>query len=263
MRHYLEAVTACVNYADFLAETIPANRAHIDRWIIVTSPEDRATLDLCHKHNLEVITTRDFYRAGDKFNKGRAIERGLGMLAHDDWLLHLDADIALPGDFRESLDDADLDPSCIYGADRLLIQGWDAWRQLVARGFLRRSWHCCVTANDWSIGTRWADVRYGYVPIGYFQLWHQSADHRHGIRLRRYPDNHQTAARADVKFALQWDRRQRQLLPEVLVAHLESEPCKTGANWTGRATKPFAPGSRSCLAQCRPDHHHGPHRPAS
>ena len=30
MRQYLEAVTVCVNYADFLAETIPANRVHID-----------------------------------------------------------------------------------------------------------------------------------------------------------------------------------------------------------------------------------------
>ena len=64
-----------------------------------------------------------------------------------------------------------------------------------------------VKHNGYTVGDRWADVRYGYVPIGFFQLWNQAADHRHGIRLRRYPDNHQTAARADVKFALQWDRR--------------------------------------------------------
>jgi hypothetical protein len=247
MRQYLEAVTVCVNYADFLAETIPANRVHFDRWLIVTSPDDHATLNLCHNHNLEVVVTRHFYRGGDQFNKGRAIERGLGMLAHDDWLLHIDADIALPGDFRESLDDADLDPSCIYGADRLMVQGWDAWQRLKSQGFLRRSWHCMVKYNGYPVGDRWADVRYGYVPIGFFQLWNQAADHRHGIRLRRYPDNHQTAARADVKFAIQWDRRQRQLLPEVLVAHLESEPCKTGANWTGRTTLMFGPGQHQRL----------------
>jgi hypothetical protein len=259
MRQSLEAVTVCVNYADFLAETIPANRVHIDRWIIVTSPDDRATLNLCHNHNLEVIATRDFTRGGDLFNKGRAIERGLGMLAHDDWLLHLDADIALPGDFRESLEDADLDPNCIYGADRLMVQGWDAWQRLKSLGFLRRSWHCMVKHNGYTVGDRWADVRYGYVPIGFFQLWNQAADHRHGIRLRRYPDNHQTAARADVKFALQWDRRERQLLPEVLVAHLESEPCKTGANWTGRTTVLFGPNARH-----QGDHDHRPqNRPVS
>jgi hypothetical protein len=241
MRHYLEAVTVCVDYADFLAETILTNCQHLDRWIIVTSPHDHETLDLCHRHNLEVLSTRDFYRDGDNFNKGRAIERGLGMLSHQGWLLHLDADIALPADFRESLDDADLDESCIYGADRLIVRGFRAWQDLKSRGHLRRSWHCMVNHRGLEVGDRWADLRYGYVPIGYFQLWHRSADHRHGIRIRRYPDNHQNAARADVKFALQWDRRNRALIPELLVAHLESGPAPTGANWNGRRTARFGP----------------------
>jgi hypothetical protein len=248
MRHFLEAVTVCVNYSDFLAETIASNRPHIDRWIIVTSPDDHATLDLCHDHNLEVVATRDFHRGGDAFNKGRAIERGLGMLAHSDWLLHLDADIALPGDFRESLDDADLDPACIYGVDRIMVQGYEAWAGLKRRGFLRRSWHCTVSHREFPVGARWADVRYGYVPIGFFQLWSQVADHRRGIRLRRYPDNHQDAARADVKFALQWDRRDRVLLPEVVVAHLESEPARMGANWKGRTTGRFGPARPAARA---------------
>lgn len=244
MRHFIEAVTVCVDYADFLAETIPANRPHLDRWMIVTSPNDEATLDLCHRYSLEVVTTADFSRNGDPFNKGRGIERGLGMLAHDDWLLHLDADIALPYDFRVSLENADLDPECIYGVDRIMVQSWEEWQRLKGKGFLHRSWHCCVNPNGYLTGVRWADVRYGYVPIGFFQLWHRSVDHRHGIRLRRYPDNHQSAARADVKFALQWDRRRRQLLPEVVVAHLESESAQTGKNWKKRLTKPFKPESK-------------------
>ena len=248
MRHYLEAVTVCVNYADFLAETIPSNRPHFDRWIIVTSPDDRATLDLCHDHNLEVVTTRDFCRGGEPFNKGRAIERGLAMLGHHDWLLHLDADIALPGDFRGSLDDADLDPDCIYGVDRIMVRGYEAWQRLKQSGSLRRGWHCMVSTRDYPVGARWADVRYGYVPIGFFQLWNQAADHRHGIRLRRYPDNHQDAARADVKFALQWDRRSRVLIPEIVVAHLESEPAAMGANWKGRTTGRFGPARAATRA---------------
>jgi len=238
---FLEAVTVCVNYSDFLAETITQNRQHIDRWIIVTSPDDHATLNLCHERNLEVVTTRDFYRGGDSFNKGRAVERGLAMVSHRDWLLHLDADIALPADFRESLDDADLDPEDIHGADRILVKGWDAWQKLKESGDLRRGWHCMMNPRDYQIGARWADIRFGYVPIGFFQLWNESADHRHGIRLRRYPDNHQDAARADVKFALQWDRRHRTLLPEVFVAHLESTAAINGANWAGRTTPPFGP----------------------
>jgi hypothetical protein len=245
---YLEAVTVCAGYADFLRETLPLNRPHFDRYLVVTSPDDEETLDLCHDHNTEVVTTADFYRGGDDFNKGRAVERGLAMLSHRDWLLHLDADIVLPADFRESLEDADLDPACVHGADRLMVRGWDAWQAFKARGALRRSWHCAVLPRDLLIGTRWADIRYGYVPIGFFQLWHQSADVRKGIRLRRYPDTHQDAARADVKFALQWDRRHRHLIPEVLVAHLESGPAKLGANWKGRTTQRFGPAADASRA---------------
>ncbi len=63
--------------------------------------------------------------------------------------------------------------------------------------------------------------------------------------MRRYPLHHGDAARTDVQFALQWDRRHRQLLPEVIVLHLESEPAEQGANWKGRTTRPFGPSDKS------------------
>jgi hypothetical protein len=236
----LEALTVCVGYADFLAETAAFNRKHFDRWIIVTDRKDQETVDVCHRLNLEVLRTDEFTRNGDPFNKGRAIDRGLAMLTHADWLLHLDADIALPTDFRESLHDADLDPECIYGVDRQMLVGWDQWQAWKTRGSTR-AFHCYQRTHIYPIGARWCDVRYGYVPIGFFQLWHQSADVAKGIRLNRYPDGHSDAARADVKFALQWDRRRRQLIPEVVVAHLESESGPTGVNWSGRKTRRFEP----------------------
>jgi len=254
----IEAVTVCVNYSDYLAETAAWHRGLLDRWIIVTSRKDEATVDVCHRLNLECIRTDDFTARGDEFNKGRAIERGLGMLAHDDWLLHLDADIALPVDFRDSLLDADLDPECLYGADRHILSGWEQWQTWKARGSTR-GYHCYQRTLAHPIGARWADLRYGYVPIGYFQLWHQSSDVRKGVRLNRYPEWHSTAARADVKFALQWDRRRRQLLPEVIVAHLESGPSPTGANWLGRTTKEFHPHPRP--PHPRPCPHPHPHPP--
>lgn len=247
-RMIIEAVTVCAkgrgkdrSYADIFAETLPINRAIVDRLLVVTDPTDVQTLDLCHQHNCEAIVTEEHWRDGDDFNKGRIVERGLALLEHADWLLHLDSDIALPSDFRESLDDADLDPRVIYGADRLMVVGADQWDRLRSRGSSSRAWHCYQSTLGLPVGARWTDVRFGYVPIGYFQLWHRSADHRKGIRLRRYPDKHQDAARADVQFALQWDRRHRQLIPELYVAHLESEPSATGTNWKGRRTRPFRP----------------------
>jgi hypothetical protein len=237
----IEAVTVCVDYSDIHEQVIASNKSVLDRLVVITKPGDEKTLDLCHRHNVECLATRDYYRDGDAFNKGRAIERGLSMLGHVDWLLHLDADIALPSDFRESLEDADLDPACIYGVDRLMIVGSDEWTKLKSKGSTSRAWHCYQSTLGFPIGARWVDVRFGYVPIGFFQLWHSSADMRKGIRLRRYPDCHSDAARADVKFALQWDRRDRQLIPEVFVAHIEPHPAKMGVNWKGRVTRRFEP----------------------
>jgi len=235
----IEAVTVCVDYSDYLAETAAQNRGLLDRWIIVTSRTDEATVDVCHRLNLECIRTDDFVMNGSTFNKGRGIDRGLALLGHDDWLLHLDADIALPTDFRESLLDADLDTECLYGADRHMLSSWEDWQAWKKAGSTR-SYHCYQQLTKWPVGARWTDIRYGYVPIGYFQLWHESADTRKGVRLRRYPEWHSNAARADVKFALQWDRRRRQVLPEVIVAHLESGVSPMGANWNGRKSPRFA-----------------------
>ena len=239
MRPLIEAVTVCVHYSDYLLEVVSCNRVHFTRWILVTTPDDEQTLDVAHKHNLEVVLTRDFHRDGEPFNKGRAIERGLAMLSHNDWVLHIDSDIALPVDYLESLEDADLDPECIYGADRLIVRGPKAWDQLQHEGFRARAWCCISNARDFTIGTRWCDNRYGYVPIGYHQLFHGGSAVHHGTRFRRYPECHSTAARADVKFASQWDRRQRVLIPETFVAHLEHAPQPCGVNWTGRKSPPF------------------------
>ena len=238
---YIEAVTVCVDYADIARYTLPALRRQVDRLVVVTTPKDSATHELCHKLNLETLETDDFTRDGHSFNKGRAVERGLALLAHDGWVLHVDSDIYLPDDLRESLNDAHLNEDAIYGCDRVNLMGYDAFTKWRDRGSSRQ-WHVYQSTHGEQIGARWVDARFGYVPIGFFQLWHQSAAGRNGIRTRRYPEWHSDAARADVKFALQWDRKHRVLLPEVIVGHLESQPAPTGANWKGRKTIPFGPG---------------------
>jgi hypothetical protein len=257
-RLYIEAVTVCAkakgyerSYADIAAYTFPQMKRQVDRLLVVTSPDDVETKDLCHRLNIELLETDDFSRDGDAFNKGRGIERGLAMLAHDEWLLHIDADIYLPDDFRESLLDADLDPRTIYGADRVCLVGWEAFDKWRQRG-TSRQFHCFQHTYGVPLGARWVEIRYGYVPIGFFQLWHESAAGRKGIRTRRYPEWHANAARADVKFALQWDRKHRQLLPEVIVGHIEPHTSAMGANWEGRTTRPFGPPSAPAGPPAKP-----------
>ena len=240
----IEAVTVCVNYSGELAEVAKYNAGLLDRWIIVTTEDDEQTREICRIHDLETVLSDEHARhaggtGGGKFNKGRMVDRGLQMLSADSWRLHLDSDIVLPGQFRRMMDGAHLDEDKLYGCDRIMVRNAAQWTALQASGFLNHT-HCSVNfPKGLEIGTRWSLASTGYVPIGFFQLWHSAADEWRGRRHRTYPLNHGDACRTDVQFALQWDRRNRELLPEILVAHLESEPASLGANWNGRTTKPF------------------------
>lgn len=242
----IEAVTVCVGYGDFLAETAKHNANLLDRWIIVTSPDDEETREVCRVHDLETVLSNDHERAaggfqGGSFNKGRLIDRGLDHCSANAWRLHLDADTVLPGAFRRLLPGAHLDENKLYGCDRIMVRSYEQWQSLLRSGWLSHT-HCSVNLPaGLEVGTRWALATSGYVPIGFFQLWHSAADEWRGRRHRRYPIHHGDAARADVQHAMQWDRRQRELLPEIVVAHLDSGTSQLGSNWNGRTTPRFGP----------------------
>jgi glycosyltransferase involved in cell wall biosynthesis len=231
----LECVITCVNYSDFLSYTLPLNLPHIDRLVVVTHPHDKKTQALCAKYSVDCIQTEVMHDYGSKFNKGRAINLGLSNLTHEDWLLHLDADIVLPHRLRAMLDHARLDPKNLYGADRLNVANFEHWQKHKDKTVPQHAWRFLVTPNkEFELGSRLLHNEYGYCPIGYFQLWHSSVG-------RRYPVIAGSAEHSDVVFATQWPRRERVLLPEFFVYHLESEQAAMGANWTGRKTKPFGP----------------------
>jgi len=239
---HIEAVTVCVRYSDFLAEAIACNAGLLDRWIVVTSESDRATRELCRRHSIHTLLSEDHHRNGDGFAKGRLVERGLQHLSAQGWRLHLDADILLPFQFRKLLEAAHLDERNIYGCDRIMVRSRQDYDDLRASGWLAHDYHCRVNPPPGlQIGSRWVHHDGGYVPIGFFQLWHSSADEYEGARIRPYPARHGSACRTDVQHALQWDRNRRLLIPELLVVHLESEPAALGANWGGRTTRPFGP----------------------
>jgi hypothetical protein len=239
----VEAITVCVGYGDFLAATLPENLPVLDGLVVVTSPDDDETRAVCRKHNVHHVLSEDYKRDGP-FNKARLINRVIDQVGGQDWILHLDADIVLPRQFRDKLEWADIDERCIYGCDRQNIVGWDEWRAF-KRYVDRWDNHTHELGYWWhphyAPASRLVSSIHGYTPIGFFQLFHGSAVVQHNMHLRRYPTRHQDAARTDHQFSLQWDRRYRQLLPEVIVLHLESERGPHGANWCGRTTKRFGP----------------------
>lgn len=251
----VEAVTVSVNCGDFLAETAKWNRGQFKKWVVVTTPDDKETREVCRRYALHCLVTEDDKRDGD-FSKGRLVERGLQQLSADSWILHLDSDIVLPMNFNAELRRAHLDPECIYGCDRFMVRSHEQWQKVVQSGYMHTSGnmypHGVNPPHGFDIGCRWADSD-GYVPIGFFQLWHRGGGEEEwrGVRTKPYPISHGNACRTDVQHAKQWDRRKRVLIPELFVAHLESEAVPNGKNWNGRKTARFGNG----LLTSKPTHY--------
>lgn len=262
----IECITTCVGYSDFLREVLPHNLAHFDDYLVVTRFDDHTTRSLCRELGVECRPTDLFNKGGEAFAKGRAIDWGLGFLKRDGWVCHLDADIYLPPMTRHWIEASEPDEQCIYGCDRVNCVGFDAWRRYLSGGagnvvngmagsgaatqalpsstvcsrpghLLQHRYHCLLTPPPFPLGSRLVlREQGGYVPIGFFQLWHGVGGGGH-----RYPLRQGNAEHTDVLHALQWPRDKRRLLEEVVAVHLESEPSKMGANWAGRKTAPFGP----------------------
>lgn len=231
----LEGVTVCVNYSDFLEHSLPENLQYLDHLTVVTSYDDKRTIDLCNRYGVQAVQTDVFYEHGDKFNKGRGINVGLAHCRNDGFLVHFDADTVFPHRFRYTLQTMALQEDVIYGVDRLNVKNFSNWKN--SKDYLTPQFEngCHVVAHkDFSMSSRLLHGDYGYLPIGYFQLWHSS-------NKRNYPGNCGSSEHSDVLFALQWPRVKRILIPNLFVYHLESEPAPMGYNWEGRKSKKFGP----------------------
>ena len=234
----LEAVIVCVNYSDFLAHTLPSTRNQFDKLVVVTDSKDNDTKKLCEYYNVECVQTDVFYENGDAFNKGKGINAGLERLDLDGWVLHLDSDIYLPPQTRSILENLPLDKEKIYGADRLMCPGYEDWTKFVDKPSpIQDSW-IFIHLDRYPVGVRIAEYKTwhgGYEPIGYFQMWNPV-----GSGVSQYPSKHGFADRTDVLHCKKWSREKRELLPEIVVIHIESE-AGIGLNWKGRKTPMFGP----------------------
>jgi hypothetical protein len=244
----IEAVIVCKDYSDFLEHTLPQNIQYLDRIVVVTHPDDKATMGLCKKFSVDCVHTTAMHIHGNDFNKGRCINIGLGHLTGHDWIMHLDADILLPHNFRNVLMRSHLKKENIYGCDRVNVRGFEHWQKHKHKTVPNyASGYFIEPPAEFPFGARIIHHEHGYTPIGFFQLWHASVG-------RKYPIHQGNAEHTDVLFAIQWPRENRELLPEIIVYHLESEHCEMGKNWKGRKTKPFGHHHE------HHEHHHHHHK---
>jgi len=235
---YLEAVTVCVEYSDFLAHTLPHNKGIFNSMVVITTPEDKETQKICKYHHVQYLTTRSFYENGESFNKARGINEGLDFLLKKDWVCHIDADIYLPPQTRRIIDNTHFDKKKLYGIDRLMCPDYESWSKFTSNPKLIYENYFLVHLDAFPIAPR--VVHYndtGYSPIGYFQMWHPQ-----GSGVEKYPDCSDGADRTDMVFAKKWHRDMRELIPEIVGIHLDSENAtiqSMGKNWNGRKTIGF------------------------
>jgi hypothetical protein len=238
-----EAVIVGSKYDDFLRHTLPFTMRHVKHIVVVTSDQafDDPTRDLCRQLGIRCLSTGAMYRRGATFNKGAAINKGLDQLNQRGWVLHLDGDIALPDQTSTMLHKIDLDKDCIYGIDRVACPNGPTWKKFLDSGQQQYKWHCLVETPDYfPLMGRYIHEQDGYVPIGYFQLWHgETGRCAGGLGNRRYPEQGNEATHTDVQHALQWDGHKRRLLGEIIGIHLDSCSAPIGANWEGRKSPPF------------------------
>lgn len=232
----ITCLVTCVNYSDFLSHALLFNKKHFNRTIVITKHEDLDTQRVCKYHYVECLTTEAF---GESFNKAAAINFGISHIKNPEWIVHMDADICLPPLFREIIQKVKLDPSCIYGIDRLMVPDSQSWFNFISNPQPQHEDNIFVHTKPFEIGTRIAKFEHGgWIPIGYFQLWNPSISH-----VTKYPEEHESAARTDMLFALQWPREKRMLLPEIIGYHLATEDYtksgQMGINWKKRVTQPF------------------------
>jgi hypothetical protein len=235
----LQALTVSVNYSDFLVHVIEENKKLFDKWVIVTDLEDYKTKKLCDEHGLTCVQTNAFYERGI-FNKFAGINEGLKEIDADAYVLFLDSDIILPWWTRRVIEELHIDPSNIYGIDRLDIRGGEKFKKFKeGKGLLHNNW--LLTNANLPIGSRLIHLYGvegengkfgGWNPLGFFQLCHRSA-------FDQYPENSLGADHCDLVFSKLFPREKRVFIPEIYGLHLLTESESKGVNWYGRRSKPF------------------------
>lgn len=114
-------ITICIDYADFLAQTLPHNRPLFTKYYIVTEERDAATCELARVHDCELLFTSKTHEKGAKFNKSGMMfdaQTRIHPRHTEAWIVKLDADIYLPADLWKQIDRRALNKNGIYGLTR-------------------------------------------------------------------------------------------------------------------------------------------------
>lgn len=214
---YLEAIMICVNYADFLSLTLPYNIKHFDHIVVITSKDDIQTQKICKKNNITCVITNRLYERNDKFNKGKAINDGIKHLHRKEWVLITDADMMMPTNMRQELENKNLDSNLIYGTSRLICPSYKDWLLYLKNESVYKNWkHQKRRIN---------------IGVGFFQLININNSIIKN-RTNWYNEKYGHCGRSDRKFWRLFNNKAK--LKGIVPIHLGDD--NMGANWNGRTT---------------------------
>ncbi len=197
----LIAITICVNYDDILAHMLQQNSKFLDKWFIITTPDDIKTINLIKNfgnENIQILIYNDFYKNNVKLNKGGGLlfaQQYIEKNYSSSNILVLDADVYLPNNFADKLPES-LEDEVLYG-----VQRTDYW-----------------TLKDFINETNPHHWKKAFFQ-GYFQLYKQNKKYM-------YTSSFNCAVCDDV-FR---DKFKKKIMLDICVKHLG----QNGPNWNGR-----------------------------
>ena len=170
----IDAVTVCVNYADYLQHVI-SNKECFDSWTIVTVEQDRETIAVCEANNIDYLFSDRVLMDGG-FHKGKAINDAISVVDPQEWICLIDADTLLkPRAFNTIRPKLPVTPDHIIGIHgRFQV---DSVAELSAA--LQREE---IYASE---------LEHVQMLVGFFQMWHSS-------RIKFYPEEYPHAGGDDV-----------------------------------------------------------------
>lgn len=214
----MRLVITSVDYADFLAVTLPAWRAFVPDVVVATAPWDPETQAVAASHDVKTIVT-DAWRRMDVGHVGERV--------HFNMALGLDVAFGL---FEQEADPPAHDDVCGHvSADCFPVGTWPV-DETFARGTVYGFWrYDCPTPADFAAfqsdgrWSRFSRMKNGHGwPIGYCQMFR----YRPGLRFGSFP----TAGKFDIRFRDQFPNKV--MRDEIQLIHLG--PASVRENWAGR-----------------------------
>ncbi len=208
----IDIVVVSVDYNDLLVISLKNNLEIIKNITVVTSSEDTVCQEICKKFGVRCVITDRMYDDDAPFNKGKAINDGIKSLVNPEWILLIDADICLPKDFYQALEEVEKDPKSLFTCERYFCKDYESyklWKQ-DSKNF-----------NGRKERSKW---------LGYFQLFNINSVNQEYV----YPEEFGDASWSDIAFRNKFTKKTEL---NTRVAHLGD----AYVNWKGRKTERFIP----------------------